>query len=309
MSTAQSQPSDTECPNCGGRLCHDPSRGETACPSCGHIASADAVDTGPEWREFHPEDREKRRTGPARTVKRHDRGLSTTLQNGSHDSRGKQLSEAKQRKFARLRTQQSRADRSSREFNMMMGFREIARMQSALGLPDSIENLACSLYRQVVEDGLLIGYSIEGMSTATLYIAYRMQEGGITLSRLETYSHVTKEDVLSCRKKLKQELDLPIPPPVAQDFIPHIVSELDLSAAHRQRAKEALDSLSETDIAGYNPRGIAAAAVYVTQDEDRVLQTEICDIADISTRTLSKNLEFFNTTNQQDAGSCQDTSV
>ncbi|MHA2427391.1 MAG: TFIIB-type zinc ribbon-containing protein, partial [Candidatus Hermodarchaeia archaeon] len=67
------------CPNCGSnKLIMAPSR-ELVCSNCGLVLSDDVIDFGAEWREFSPEERDKRaRAGPPSTLTMHDRGLSTT---------------------------------------------------------------------------------------------------------------------------------------------------------------------------------------------------------------------------------------
>ncbi len=40
------------CPDCGGSLVTDDSRGETVCESCGLVVDEDEIDHGPEWRAY-----------------------------------------------------------------------------------------------------------------------------------------------------------------------------------------------------------------------------------------------------------------
>ncbi len=63
--------------------------------------------------------------------------------------------------------------RDSKERNLKQALGEIDRMASALGLPTNVRETASVIYRRALDEDLLPGRSIEGVSTACVYAAAR----------------------------------------------------------------------------------------------------------------------------------------
>ena len=93
------------CPECGGSLVSDDTRGETVCEDCGLVVDEDEIDHGPEWRAFNPSEKdEKSRVGAPTTNMMHDKGLSTNIGWQDKDAYGNSLSSNQRQKMQRLRT-------------------------------------------------------------------------------------------------------------------------------------------------------------------------------------------------------------
>ena len=153
--------SGSACPECGG-IVHT-NTVETACEDCGLVFEDRPIDYGPEWRAFDDEERERReRTGPPLTPTRHDRGLSSEIGFDRTDANGTMLSGRKHRQLGRLRREHRRGRWASKaEQNLAHGLAEVRRIVGALGLPRSLRDQACRLYRTTASEDLIVGRSIE----------------------------------------------------------------------------------------------------------------------------------------------------
>nr|WP_240145859.1 TFIIB-type zinc ribbon-containing protein [Halococcus salsus] len=56
QSTGSEGRSRSACPECSGRIVDDAEHGEAVCDECGLVLSGDALDRGPEWRNFDDEE-------------------------------------------------------------------------------------------------------------------------------------------------------------------------------------------------------------------------------------------------------------
>src|SRR6056297_2930716 len=165
----------TACPECGGHVITDDEHGETVCGDCGLVITEDSVDRGPEWRAFDASERDsKSRVGAPTTQTMHDKGLSTSIDWRNKDAYGNSLGTRQRQKMQRLRKWNERfRTRDSKERNLKQALGEIDRMASALGLPENVRETASVIYRRALDEDLLPGRSIEGVSTACVYAAAR----------------------------------------------------------------------------------------------------------------------------------------
>ncbi|WP_255197743.1 transcription initiation factor IIB [Halorarius litoreus] len=277
------------CPECDGRVTMNTA--ETVCDDCGLVLADQAVDTGPEWRNF--EDRSNRsRTGAPRTPSRHDRGLSTEI-GWSTDGNGNALSSTKRRKFSRLRTQHSRAQRrGKRERNEMYGLTEIRRMTSALGFTKAFRDRACRLFSSAQEADLLRGRSIETIAAASVYAACRCEGRPQTVADIAQVARVPEQKVRSGYSVLNRELGLPAAPRSPERFLPRFVSELGLSPATERRARAVLEADGTPETRGSNPAGVAGGALLLaaerTNEQHSFTQAELAGIADVSVVTVRR---------------------
>src|SRR4030043_308139 len=92
--SSQSESRSRICPECSGtRFIKDYETAEIVCIDCGYVVEEKIEDTGPEWRAFDDEQREKRaRVGAPMTFTIHDKGLSTMIDWRNKDTFGKNLS-------------------------------------------------------------------------------------------------------------------------------------------------------------------------------------------------------------------------
>ncbi|WP_049971213.1 transcription initiation factor IIB [Haladaptatus cibarius] len=279
------------CPECGGLLVTDEERGERVCDDCGLVVEEDAVDRGPEWRAFDASEREqKSRVGAPTTTMMHDKGLSTNIDWRDRDAYGNSLGSRQREKMQRLRKWNERfRTRDSKERNLKQALGEIDRMASALGLPDSVREMASVIYRRALDENLLPGRSIEGVATGSLYAAARQARTPRSLDELTAVSRVEKDEIARTYRYVARELGLEIEPADPKSYVPRFASELDLSDETERRARSLLDTATEKEIhSGKSPVGLAAAAVYAAAllTNEKVTQSEVSEVANISEVTI-----------------------
>lgn len=279
------------CPECGGRLASDTEHGETVCTDCGLVVETDEIDRGPEWRAFDSAERDqKSRVGAPTTNMMHDKGLSTNIGWQNKDAYGNALSSRQRQKMQRLRTWNERfRTRDSKERNLKQALGEIDRMASALGLPDSVRETASVIYRRALDEDLLPGRSIEGVSTSALYAAARQAGTPRSLDEIATVSRVGKMELTRTYRYVVRELGLEIQPADPASYVPRFASDLDLSEEAERRARQLLETAkNEGIISGKSPVGLAAAAVYAAAllTNEKVTQGAVSEVADISEVTI-----------------------
>ncbi|WP_410765919.1 transcription initiation factor IIB [Haloferax sp. DFSO60] len=272
------------CPECNGHLDFD--AGETVCSDCGLVVSEYRIDHGPEWRSFSDDDRNPARTGAPLTHSRHDRGLSTKI------GRSTRIKGRKRRKFARLRRQHNRARISSkRERNQVYAFTEIRRVTSALSLPNTIRDQACTLFKSAQKENLLRGRSLEGFAAACIYAACRVMGVARSVEEVCEVAKSTEAEQQAAYRALNRDLGLPIAPTPPTEYIPRFATKLDLDCDVERLAREyATEAQEDGSLGGKNPCGVAAACLYTAARDLNAdcTQSEAADVADVTPVTLRK---------------------
>ncbi len=284
-------PTQQSCPHCGATVVADPRRGETVCTECGTVLEEEAVDHGPEWTAYNSREyAEVARTGGPTSMTMHDKGLSTFISDRDRDASGRQLSARKRNQMRRLRTWNERCrTRDATERNLKQAFTEINRMASALGLPQSVRETASVIYRRALDEGLLVGRSIEGVAAAGVYAAARQESIPRTLDEVTTVARVDRNRIARAYRTVGGELGLAIEPADPTAFLPRFASGVDCSETVHRQAHDLLESVAGTTYtSGKNPAGLAAAALYASAclTGERITQQEISSVADITSMTI-----------------------
>ena len=279
------------CPECGGQLASDTEHGETVCADCGLVVDDDEIDRGPEWRAFDSSERDsKSRVGAPTTNMMHDKGLSTNIGWQDKDAYGNSLSSSQRQKMQRLRTWNERfRTRDSKERNLKQALGEIDRMASALGLPDNVRETASVIYRQALDQDMLPGRSIEGMATASLQAAARMEQVPRSIDEIAAVSRVDAEEFKRAYRYINRELKLEIKPADPVQYVPRFASDLDVPDETERLARELLEDAKKQNVhSGKSPVGLAAAALYAAGMLTNldVTQAEVSEVTDMSEVTI-----------------------
>jgi transcription initiation factor TFIIB len=294
--TRETEGTETEsaglaCPECNGKLVSDDEHGETVCEECGLVVEEDSVDRGPEWRAFDSKEKdEKSRVGAPTTNMMHDKGLSTNIDWRDKDAYGNALGARQRKKMQRLRKWNERfRTRDSKERNLKQALGEIDRMASALGLPESVRETASVIYRRALDEDLLPGRSIEGVSTASVYAAARQAGVPRSLDEITDVSRVEKSEIARTYRYVVRELGLEVQPADPESYVPRFASDLGLSEESERRARQLLTNAKEKGVhSGKSPVGLAAAAVYAASllTNEKTTQAAVSEVADISEVTI-----------------------
>jgi len=280
------------CPECGStRLMRDYECAEIVCMDCGFVVAAKIADRGPEWRAFDDEQRSKRtRVGAPLTYTIHDKGLSTTIDWHDRDIYGKSLSPGQKAQVYRLRKWQRRIRVSdATERNLAFALSEITKISNNLNLPKNILETASVVYRKAVKERLIRGRSIQGVTSAAIYLACRQCSLPRTLDEIAQASMVHKKEVGRSYRFLVKELNYSIPPLRPSQYITKFSNQLTMQGKVEEIAHKILASAKELKLtSGRGPTGIAAAASYIASvlTGERKTQREIAEIAQVTEVTI-----------------------
>ncbi len=271
----------TTCPECGSKnLIVDPKTGFRECGDCGAVIDENPIDLGQDWRAFDNEQMEKRaRTGAPMTYRIYDKGLGT-LVTWSPTSQGHYKPKKWQRRTHIANTT---------ERGFIFALTEIDRMACALKLPINIREAASMLYRKAMKERLVRGRSIEGMSTAILYITCRQYGVPRTLEEVTDVSRVGQKEISRAYRFLLRKLKLKVKTVHPADFVPRFCSLLDLGGEVREKAIEIIRRAEKQGITnGRGPIGIAAATIYIAAmlNGEHRTQKEVSDVTDVTEVTI-----------------------
>ena len=283
------------CPRCGGAdFVSDYQNGEVVCSNCGLVIEEDQIDMGPEWRAFTPHERNSRqRTGLGMSYTLYDKGLSTVFK-GDRDANGNRLKDETRIKMDRLRRYDNRSkfDETWRR-NLSIAMAELDRMTAALHLPQSIKEQAAILYRKALKMDLIRGRSIDAFVAATIYAACRKNAVPRPLKEISKLSPREHGEIARTYRLLLKEMNLKMPIDGPMKFIPSIAAKLNLRRDTEQLAVEILrQARKRNGLSGKDPRGLAAAALYMAciRNDDKRIQKDVAAAAGTTEVTLRNRL-------------------
>lgn len=228
-----------------------------------------------------------------------DKGLSTTM-NVDRDISGKPVRESAQ--MLRMKKWQVRiSTRSSVQRNLLRATLELNRLADALSIPPPVKEEAALLYRRVLGRKLVRGRRIAAMVAASLYAACRLRGVQRSLDDVARACFVDKKNVEDFEKKkvvaryyrlIARELGIrsPSTDPVKQ--VLKIAAKIGVSGATQGVAVQMLKEAGRLTV-GKNPRGLAAAALYLACLQTRELKTqnEIANAAGVTEVTLRNRVK------------------
>jgi transcription initiation factor TFIIB len=248
------------------KIVTDQNTGELFCSKCGLVITDKITDTGAEWRSFSSDEGNKARTGAGTSIRMHDMGLSTVIGTANKDSTGKPLSASVKSSIERLRTWDSRSQaNSSADRNLRQALNEMDKLKDKLALTDAVIEKAAYIYRKAMERKLVRGRSIQGLVAACLYASCRNTETPRTLDDISQGINIRRKDVARCYRLLFRELELKMPVVDPIKGVSRIASTAGLSEKCKRNSIEMLKKAKKLGgVAGKDPMGIAAAALYLS---------------------------------------------
>ena len=254
------------CPSCNkSTLVLDEDSGELVCSTCGIVISENRESGGPEWRSFANDGNDKSRVGSGTSITIHDMGLSTMIGSTNKDATGKPLSSTMKKSIDRLRTWNARSQvKSSSDKNLRQALSEMDKLQDKLSLTNAVIEKAAYIYRKAIERKLVKGRSIHGLVAACIYAACRNTETPRTLDDVAEGINIRRKDVARCYRLIFRELDLKIPVADPVKGVSRIASIAGLGEMTKRKAIALLNKAKKIGmVAGKDPMGIAAAALYL----------------------------------------------
>jgi transcription initiation factor TFIIB len=279
------------CPECSSsEFVTDREAGEVACSQCGLVLQDEILDQKPEWRAFTPEEtRAKARTGPPASLKRFDKGLTTTFQ-PYKDTYGRALPMRERLKMMRLRKWNIRARvHSSAERNLSQAMTELTRLSDKLHIPASVEENAALIYRKALDKGLIRGRSIKSIAAASLYAACRLESTPRSLKEVAEASTRRRKEISRGYRLLQQSLNIRMPVDNPAKYVSKIASRVRLDQTTENLAIKLLQKAKKIKVdVGKGPTGIAAAALYIAaiMNKSKVTQRELAKAAGVTEVTV-----------------------
>lgn len=287
-SQTDSRTSNQTCPECGGRTTLNRNGTERACEECGLVVDENRIDPGPDWRAFSSSDlKEKPRTGLPNSASFEYPG--SRISNEQVDGHDRRLTQKQLARARKLRETDEHNKKSKDERNLIYALCEIRRMCSALGLPDSIRDIASAIFRRAASEDLLHGRSIEAIASAAICLATRQENLPRTYEDIATVSRVSGDPIRNCSRVLSRELGLEIRPTTPNEYFAQFCSELDVDTEIERRARTFLTAgMDRSAHIGQNPAGFAAAAIYTASEQlgGDLLQKEAASVADVTPDTI-----------------------
>jgi transcription initiation factor TFIIB len=243
----------------------DDTTGELFCSFCGFVVTERITEGGPEWRSFSNDGEDRSRVGSGTSITMHDMGLSTIIGPQNKDATGKPLDSSMKKSIDRLRTWDSRSQaHTSSERNLRQALSEMDKLKDKLTLTDTVIEKAAYIYRKAIERKLVKGRSIHGLVAACIYAACRITETPRTLDDIADGINIKRKDVARSYRIIFRELDLKIPVADPVKGVSRIASVAGLGEATKRKALILLNKAKKIGIvAGKDPMGIAAAALYL----------------------------------------------
>ena len=266
--------------------------GDIVCAKCGLVVNEHQIDPGPEWRAFTADERNARtRVGSPTQYTSSDRGLSTVIGWQNKDSSGRKLSPERRAAITRMRKWQIRARvHSSIDRNLAQALSEINRLSSQMSLKSSVKDLAATLYRRLIVKRLVRSRSIDALATASIYAALRLRNLPRSLKEIARHSHLDEKVIGRYYRLLVRKLQIRMPIPDAKNYVPKLITKLELPGEMQAKVFEVLQDAKEHGglIPGRDPRGLAAGAIYIASiiTDNRVTQREIAFAAGVTEVTV-----------------------
>lgn len=284
-----------DCTRCGSdNVILDLENGEEVCGDCGLVLSDDIIDTGPEWRAFTSSEKESRpRTGLGRSYTIYDMGISTSF-NGNTDGRGNRLDKDTKNKMNRLKRYDNRSKLDETwGRNLSIAMAELDRLSATLHIPHAVKEQAALIYRKALKKDLIRGRSIDAFVAASLYAACRLKRIPRPLKNVSKASTREHSEVSRSYRLLLRELNLRMPVDDPMKFVSGIASKLRIRHDTERKAIEILKMAQKRNgLSGKDPRGIAAAAIYMacTENDDKKTQKDVAEAAGTTEVTLRNRL-------------------
>ena len=284
---------NVSCPDCGSvEVVRDNEKGEVICAKCGLVLSDHRIDSGPEWRAFTSDERDSRsRTGAPESFVLHDKGLSTSIDWRDRDGKGSAFSAMQRAQIYRLRKSQIRTRvHSSLDRNLAQAMTEIDRLSSQLGMSQSLKEAAARMYRKLIAGKLWRSRSIDATAAAAVYAACRHRGSPRSIEEIAEHSREGKKKISAHYRMLVTKLKIRMPISSPAMYVPRVISDLGLPTEVQCTTMQILERAGEIRglITGRDPRGLAAAAIYVAAiiNDCRVTQRDISRVSGVTEVTI-----------------------
>lgn len=281
------------CTDCGAHnsIIYNSYTSERTCSRCGLAIEERIIDiSNGNARFFSKEERNRRaQNGPLISNHTSSLSLSTIIP---------PVKDRDQSRIFKYNLQDSYQNR-----NLRRAYVQLNRIYASLQLPNTTKGEAERLYLRALKKNLIKGHSIIGMVAACIFYVAKKYKNNIREREVAEQlkgcvkSKDPQKHVRKCYLLLLKELGLKTQLVDPISLIPRYVSELGLGQNVECLTIEFYKKYApHIDFTGKNPKGIAAASVYITCQihKIRVLQIAVAKVAGITDVTLRERMRQFN---------------
>ena len=285
-------------------LVEDHESGELICSNCGLVLNERNYTLEQDWRAYSlVEEHQRSRSGYGLTNTIYDHGLSTTFIT-CYNSKGKRLDPETQNTMSRLKRHDERTKiNDTWQRNLKIALSGMSMICNKIHLPKHINEKAAHIYRKALRKDLIRGRSIEGFVSASIYAACRQSGVPRSLQDIAGASNLSDHVVKYHYRLLLTELEIKPPIDKPTKFLSSLTSKLKLGGVIEEHSMRILSEAHERKlIMGKNPRGVAAAILYLACQEEgiHITQAEVARAANTSEVTMRKRfVEYESFTNRK----------
>ncbi|NVM54088.1 MAG: transcription initiation factor IIB [Candidatus Helarchaeota archaeon] len=279
-----------QCPECESKnLIRDYERAELVCSACGLVIMESIIDTSRNDRRAYTSEERKAREhrGAPLSPMLSNYGLTTKIDNQFNKWNGR---------LKRIKQWNERLTWAQR--NLLIATNEIRRLGALLALPKQVEENAAILYRKVFKLQLLRGRSINSFVPACVYLSCRLNKVPRTLSEICAFSKSRSKTIRHSTHIIIRELNLKIMALAPSELVAGLINKLKLSNDIERKTLEIIQYAKKANlILGKDPKGIAAAAIYLAcmENGERRSQSIISKEAGITEVTLRNRYKELKT--------------
>ena len=284
------------------KCCDEPlikeEEGFFVCQNCGMVHDERVLDSSPR-RAFTQDEIARRKSAePVYSPI----GPRTVIQ-GHTDAKGTLLAPKDKVKYRRL-AKIHRSLTTSYERNLWIALPNLDRLQERLNLPQAVAEDALRIYTNAVKKKLTMGRSIDTLLAASIFTSLRIHGIPRTIEEILKVTELPKKNVIKSYRlilqKILPEMNLKVTHFGPLRYIDKFVGDLKLSMETRNKAIQLLKRARANGmpIEGKDPKGLAAAALYITskQTGENKTQNEIAKLSHVTEVTLrmrAKDLRYY----------------
>lgn len=168
---------------------------------------------------------------------------------------------------------------------------EIERMGDALSLPQTVSELALSLYIQALEADYQPS-TIDRATVTCLYMAAKGMDEAVTIDQVANVSRRKAKHIYSESNSLSEEINYPIELDDPSTFVEDWGAKIGWEEEVIEEAVELCERIKEQGVhSGYSPSGVAAGVLYAHSRSEGMghTQSEIADLAEVTEVTVRNN--------------------
>ncbi len=262
------------------------------CTNCGMVHDV-IIDTTPRRAFTAEEVRSRKGSEPV-----YSKIGPRTVIRGSRDAKGSQLNSEQKLKFSRL-SKIHRSLTTSYERNLWVALPSLDRFQEQLGLPDIVAEDTLRIYTQAVREKLTLGRTNDAIMGGSILAAVRIHDVPRSMKEILDSTGLNRKKTIRAFRLIMQrilpKLNLKVQHFTPVRYVDKFFEELGATMTIRNAAVDLLQKCvkKRMPVAGKDPRGLAAAAIYLTGMKfgEKKTQHEIATSLRITEVTLRNRIK------------------